>query len=109
MFRPGDNPKHNCVAYSDFYYLSNYNQYKALPFYQCPESAIYKIKDKKSCIDICTKDIEYKYLFNGNCFKECPFGTQVLNYTCKVNPNKCSSGEDDDLYLYNNDITYIEV
>ena len=58
---------------------------------------------------ICTKDIEYKYLYNGNCFKECPSGTQILNYTCKVDPNECSFGEDDDLYLYNNDINYIEV
>ena len=25
MFRPGNNPYNNCVAYSEFYYISSYN------------------------------------------------------------------------------------
>ena len=30
MFRPGNNQYNNCVAYSEFYYMSAYNQYKSL-------------------------------------------------------------------------------
>ena len=30
MFRPWNNPHNNCVVYSDYYYISPYNQYKAL-------------------------------------------------------------------------------
>ena len=48
MFRPGNNPYNNCVVYSEFYYLSNYNQYKSLAIYQCPEEAKYYIKSKKN-------------------------------------------------------------
>mgnify|MGYP002869963290 CR=1 FL=1 len=106
MFRPGDNPKNNCVAYSEYYYLSNYDQYKGLNIFQCPEIAKYKIKDKKSCIDDCKKDEEYKYLYNGICFKECPTGTQPSDYICRTDSEKCSVGEDDDLHLYDNNKCY---
>ena len=85
MFRPGNNSYNNCVVYSEFYYISNYNQFKSLAIYQCPEEAKYYIKDKKSCIDDCKKDEEYKYLYNGNCIKECPDGTQNENYICILN------------------------
>ena len=95
MFRPGDNPYNNCVAYSEFYYMSAYNQYKGLNIFQCPEEAKYAIKDKKMCIDDCSKDNEYKYLFNGNCVKECPSGTTKNNNICKVNSDKCSFGENE--------------
>ena len=106
MFRPGSNPKNNCVAYSEYYYISNYNQYKSLNVFQCPEEAKYIIKDKKSCIDDCKKEEEYKYLFNGNCLKECPSDTVNDNYVCKVDPTKCSFGEND-LHLENNNLIVI--
>ena len=93
MFRPGNNPKNNCVVYSEFYYLSSYNQYKPLDILQCPDEAKYVIKDKKSCIDDCTKDEEYKLLYNGNCVKECPSDTVNVNNVCKVDSDKCTSGE----------------
>ena len=44
MFRPGNNKYNNCVAYSEFYYMSAYNQYKSLDIYQCPEEVKYYIK-----------------------------------------------------------------
>ena len=109
MFHPGNNPKNNCVAYSEYYYLSNYNQYKGLKIYQCPEMAKYKIKEKKACIDDCTKDNEYKFLYNGNCLKECPSNTKTFNYICTTEPEICSFGEDNDLHLYNNDLSVIEI
>ena len=102
MLRPGNNPYNNCVAHSDFYYISNYNQYKSLAIYQCPEEAKYYIKDKKSCIDDCKKDEEYKYLYNGNCLKQCPEGTRNDNYICVVNENKCTLGENE-IYLSEKD------
>ena len=106
MFRPGNNERNNCVAYSEFYYISSYNQYKSLNIFQCPDEARYIIKDKKSCIDDCKKDIEYKYLFNGNCLKECPTETVEENYICKVDSAKCSFGQND-LNLENNNLEVI--
>ena len=95
MFRPGNNPYNNCVVYSEYYYLSAYSQYKSLNIFQCPEEAKYAIKDKKMCIDDCKNDNEYKYLFNGNCYKECPSGTINNNYICEVNYLKCSLGKNE--------------
>ena len=107
MFRPGNNPKNNCVVYSEFYYISVYNQYKTLSVLQCPDESRYTIKDKKSCIDDCTKDDEYKFLYNGNCVKECPSDTVVENFICKVNSNKCTLGQND-LHLINNNLDMID-
>jgi hypothetical protein len=93
MFRPGNNPYNNCVAYSEFYYISSYNQYKSLNIYQCPEEAKYYIKDKKSCIDDCKRDELYKYLYNGNCLKVCPVETHNVDYVCFLNENRCTLGK----------------
>ena len=98
----GDNPHNNCVAYSEYHYISPYNQYKSLDIYQCPEEAKYYIKEKKSCIDDCKRDNEYKYLYNGNCIKQCPEGTNVNNYICLVNSNKCKLGKNE-IYLAEKD------
>ena len=106
MFRPGNNPKNNCVVYSEFYYISSYNQYKALDILQCPDEAKYLIKDKKSCIDDCTKDEQYKYLYNGNCVKECPSHTSIEESICKVESDKCCYGEKE-LNLYNNNLEVV--
>ena len=88
--------------------MSSYNQYKTINIFQCPEEAKYIIKDKKSCIDNCQKDPEYKYLYNGNCLKDCPSDTNKdsINYICKVDPNKCSYGIND-LILENNNLNII--
>ena len=102
MFRPGDNPYNNCVVYSEYYYMSSYNQYKSLNIYQCPEEAKYYIKEKKSCIDDCKKDVEYKYLYNGNCLKECPTGTTNNNFVCITDSNKCTLGKNE-IFLSEND------
>ena len=98
MFRPGDNPKNNCVVYSDFYYISPYGQYKVLDVLQCPEEAKFIIKDKNFCIDDCKKDHEYKYLYNGICLKNCPEGTINEDYLCIENKDECKLVEND-IYL----------
>ena len=107
MFRPGDNPYNNCVVYSKYYYTSSYNQYKGLDVYQCPEEAKYYIKEKKSCIDDCKKDTEYKFLYNGNCLKQCPENTILdeENNICTVNSNKCFLGKND--IVLKNDLNII--
>ena len=104
MFRPNNNPFNNCIAYSEFhYYTSSYNQYKSLNIYQCPEEAKYYIKEKKSCIDDCQKDSTYNFLYNGNCLKECPYGTHNVNFVCIVNNNNnCNLGKND-IYLAEKD------
>ena len=103
MFRPNNNPFNNCIAYSEFhYYTSSYNQYKSLNIYQCLEEAKYYIKEKKSCIDDCQKDSTYNFLYNGNCLKECPYGTHNVNFVCIVNNNNCNLGKND-IYLAEKD------
>ena len=95
MFRPGDNPYNNCVAYSDFYYITPYNQYKALNTLQCPEESKYLVKteDKSYCIYDCKKDKVYQYLYNGVCLKECPSNTINKNYICNEIEDVCTLGE----------------
>ena len=56
MFRPGENPKNNCVVYSEFYYIDSYDQYKSMDILQCPEEAKYLVKDKNYCISDCKKE-----------------------------------------------------
>ena len=95
MFRPGDNPYNNCVVYSDFYYITPYNQYKALDVLQCPEESKYLVRNgnKSYCIYDCTADNTYKYLYNGECLKECPSGTVNKNFVCKEIVDECNLGE----------------
>ena len=107
MFRPNNNTYNNCVVYSEFYYITSYNQYKTLDIYQCPEESKFYILDKKSCIDDCKKDSEYQFLYNGNCVKECPSDTTIENKVCKVSADKCTKGENA-LNLKNNELDVVE-
>jgi len=104
MLRPVNNPKNNCIAYSEYYYISSYDQIKSLNVFQCPEEAKYMIKEKKSCIDDCKKDPEYKFLYNGVCLKECPSGTvDNSNFICIEESSNCHLGQND-LNLENNNL-----
>ena len=95
MFRPGDNPYNNCVVYSDFYYITPYNQYKVLDTLQCPEESKYLVRtDNKSyCIYDCKANEEHKYLYNGECLKQCPDNTINQGYVCKEIVDECKLGE----------------
>ena len=88
MFRPGDNPYNNCVANSEYYYINSYNQYKPLKSLNCPEEAKYLVEEKNYCIYDCRKDKEYKYLYNGQCWKNCPSNTKNNSFICTENPNQ---------------------
>ena len=50
MFRPGDNPYNNCVVYSEYYYMSAYNEYRPLNIPQYPEEAKFMIKHENNSI-----------------------------------------------------------
>ena len=107
MFRPGNNPKNNCVVYSDYYYITPYDQYKALDVLQCPEESKFRIKDKNSCIDDCKKDKEYKYLYNGNCLKKCPDGMDEQNFLCIENKDECKLVENEIHLKQNEDFLFV--
>ena len=94
MFRPGENPYNNCVVYSDYYYITPYNQYKVLDTLLCPEESKYMVKTetKSYCIYDCKKDAVYKYLYNGVCLQQCPEGTNNINYVCQEVEDKCTLG-----------------
>ena len=51
------------------------------------------INDTGKCIDKCEKDLEYKYEYNGKCYKSCING--LLDYTkCKCELDKCQTCPD---------------
>jgi len=95
MFRPGNNPYNNCVVYSDFYYITPYNQYKVLDTLQCPDESKYIVRNgnKSYCIYDCKKDEIYKYLYNGECLKECPENTVNKDFICNEILDQCNLGE----------------
>ena len=113
MFRPGDNPYNNCVVYSDYYYITPYNQYKVLDNLQCPEESKYIVKDgnKSYCIYDCKADEIYKYLYDGVCYKNCPINTFNENYICKEIIDECNLGKNqmDEKYNINQGTTEILV
>ena len=102
MFRPGDNPYNNCVAYSEYYYIDPYDQYKSLNSLKCPPEAKYLIKEKNMCIYDCKKDKEYKYLYNGQCLKNCPSDTRNNSFQCIEISSKSYLGVND-IHLEEND------
>ena len=106
MIRPGYNPYNNCVVYSEYYYLSPYNEYKPLSNPQCPEEAKYKVIDdnnKTSCIFDCKAHSTNNLLYQGLCWKECPNGTTSNNFICRENdPNKIYISKDE-IYMDTND------
>ena len=87
----------NCVIKcSYYYYFTTYGKYKCTSFQQCPKNYNYFIAEKKKCIDNCKNDNIYKYLYNGECIKECPNSTESFtnDYICKDrNQNKCQVSE----------------
>ena len=44
-------------------------------FCKCPKDYNLKIKEKRKCIDNCQNDDIYKYQYNGECLKVCPYNT----------------------------------
>ena len=109
MFRPGDNPYNNCVAYSEYYYINDYNQYKTLNVLNCPEEAKYVIKEKNCCINDCKKDDLYKYLYNARCYSSCPIGTKNNSFICTESKGKSYLGINDIFLEKNDNLTVVEI
>ena len=84
ILKPYGSPKNNCVIECDYFLINAYEQYKCIESFPCPEEAPYMVEDKKACLFNCSKDNEYKYLYNGQCVKECPDGSNLEGYICKV-------------------------
>ena len=91
-FRPDEKNSTNCVIKCDYYYYINiFNQYICTESNQCPIEASLLIRDKEQCVESCSKDSEYIYQYNYECFKECPEDTvKNENNICEVkNKKKC--------------------
>ena len=90
-----------CIPNCKYYYYQSNGQYKCTTSLECPKDYEYLIKNKTKCIDNCTKDNTYKYIYNGECFAKCPDETQYdsNDNICKdVKNNKCHLSENE----YNN-------
>ena len=59
-----------CPFYS--YHDSNVNKNFCTPDFFCPISHNKLIKEKKLCVEDCSKDSIYKYQFRHICYQECP-------------------------------------
>ena len=91
--KPGsEGSTYNCVTECVYsFYFSESGQYKCTEIALCPPQASLLIKEKNKCIDNCQNDAEYKYLYNGNCIKQCPDNTINEDFVCKDknNNNEC--------------------
>ncbi len=91
---PGINNTFNCIIKCPYYfYYTKFNQYKCSKLTLCPEDYYLLIRPKEQCIENCSKDDEYKYQYNGECYKECPENSSNINndYICLDNNiNICS-------------------
>ena len=90
----GINNTFNCMIKCPYYfYYTKFGQYKCSKLTVCPEDYYLLIREKDQCIEDCSKDNEYKYQYNGECFKECPENSININdsYMClDNNVNLCS-------------------
>ena len=88
----------NCVVKCK-YYITDSNIRQCVK--ECPDDYNLFVEEINKCIDDCKKDIEYKYRYNGHCYKKCPNNTLDDNdFICKdIQLNKC--------FLTINDINYL--
>ena len=88
----------NCVVKCK-YYITDSNIRQCIK--ECPDEYNLFIEEVNKCIDDCKKDREYKYRYNGRCYKRCPNNTLDDNdYICKdIQTNKC--------FLSINEINYL--
>ena len=91
IFKP-DFPSSNCVPKCDYFYYYQNGQYKCTSKEICPTNYPLEITDKKKCIEKCLNDIDYKYQYDGECYKDTPQGTtyDTINKISKdIDINKC--------------------
>ena len=93
IFSPEIPNTKNCVLNCSYYYYYNsLGQYLCTENYHCPLEIIYKIEDKRKCVEDCKLDDTYYYQYNGECLKECPENTKpnIFNKCIDNNIENCT-------------------
>ena len=81
---PEINKEKNCYKKCDFYYyIDSSNEYKCTKANECPPEYDKLIREKNKCIDECSKDTNFQYEYNNECYNVCPTDTLEDNYICK--------------------------
>ena len=81
---PDINKEKNCYKKCDYYYyIDSSNEYKCTETNECPPEYSKLIREKNKCIDECSKDRNFQYEFNNECYNVCPTDTLEDNYICK--------------------------
>ena len=81
---PEINKEKNCYKECDFYYyIDSSNEYKCTEIEECPHGYNKLIREKNKCIDECSKDGDFQYEYNNECYNTCPTDTFENNYICK--------------------------
>ena len=107
---PESDNSFNCVIKCKFFYYIENNIYKCTENPICPEDYNNVIQNKTKCINDCRDDKEFKYRYNGECFKECPNNTKDNDdFFCKdIQINKCHLTINE-AYFLNENTNYNEI
>ena len=100
----------NCVIKCKYFYYIENNIYKCTEEPFCPEKYNYIINNKSKCTNDCFDDNDFKYRYNGECFKECPNNTKDDDdFMCKdIQNNKCHLSEKE-VYFLNENTDFYEI
>ena len=74
-----------CLFY--YYFDDENNEYICTDDAKCPENYPLLIEEKFECRKNCKDDLEYKYEFQGKCYKACPKNTKIsesISYFCEI-------------------------
>jgi len=82
---PEINKEKNCYKKCDnYYYIDSSNEYKCTETKECPPEYGKLIREKNKCIDECSKDLDFQYEYNTECYNNCPTDTLEDNFICKI-------------------------
>ena len=111
IFLPLKSNTFNCNIKCPYYfYYTSYGQYKCSKLTICPEEYYLLIREKEQCIENCKIDDEYKYQYNGECYKECPNNYNANNdYICLDNNINICSLSQREILIKNEIITEEEI
>ena len=113
-FLPGFNKNSNSNCYVKcpyYFYFTLYGQYKCTKLSTCPEDYYLLIREKSQCIENCTKDDEYKYQYDGECYKQCIQNSEDFNnnFICLDNNIEICSLNKKEILLQNEEISKEEL
>jgi hypothetical protein len=89
------------VDCTNYYYYNSFDQYKCTQLPQCPDEFSLLVKEKRKCVNDCTKETTYRYQYNGECLDGCPNGTTSENYICKILKTSSCTKSSTEFELYN--------